>query len=597
MIIWTQTNADYHDFEDNNSAKVCVLNLIMIYKIKGLKLLYTSQNSFRKKPKTILPEYNCNQDLVFGKTKNQIGFSILLFFLNILVLSPAYSHEPDGNAPIRPIVTNHLKETEEYRTTLSYYPVGDTGIFDFTVRVEKINSESYYNQELEFKIVDPQGIERISYIPFLDNEYNYRMRQVLKDEGQYVFIVQFNREGRDHEITFPFKIEEYNIENMCSWCLMLVTNIKTAYFLTMNGGDKKTCCIHCALNYRNKFNDRFISMKSVDYYSEEKINSQKAWYINGPDIILKDSMPPYVVAFSSIESARDFQKTYDGKIVDFNRLEYEILRKKDSEFSPKEDEDTLLLEELILRIKDNYYKDINVKELIELSIKNITASLDQYSSLKEVKPSSLDFIRGFKREETISDTRIINDNIGYIKIKHFGRRTKEGFKKALADVKDLDIHGLIIDLRDNPGGSLEETLQIMEFFIPEGNLLITVNSKVQTKYFSRNSDRNNEEFTCPVVILINSDTASCAEIFASTLRFHKKATLVGTNSYGKGTIQKAFPLNYNHTLILTIGECYLADGTTLQDSGIKPDYVIEGDEEQITFAIELIERWKGNSNQ
>ncbi len=522
-------------------------------------------------------------------TMTYIKKTFLLFLfscLNILVLSQAYSHEPNQNVPIRPTVINHLKETEEYRTTLSYYPVGDTGIFDFTVRVEKINSESYYNQELVFKIVDPQGIERISYIPFLDNEYNYRMRQVLKDKGQYVFIVQFNEEGRDQEITFPLKIEEYNIENMCAWCLMLVTNIKTEYFLTLNDDTKKACCIHCAINYRNKFKDKFITMKSVDYYSEEEIDSQKAWYINGPDIILKDSMPPYVVAFSSIESARDFQKTYDGEIVDFNRLEYEILRKEDSEFSSEEDEDMLLLEELILRIEDNYYKDIDVKELVKLSIKSITTSLDQYSSLKEIKPSSLDFIRGFERDETISDTRIINDNIGYIKIKHFGRRTKEGFKKALADVKDIDIRGLIIDLRDNPGGSLEETLQIMEFFIPEGRLLVTISSKGQTKYFSN----NNEKFEYPLVILINNNTASSAEIFAATLRHYNKATLVGTNSYGKGTIQKAFPLNYNYTLILTIGECYLADGTTLQDSGIKPDCIIEGEEEQITFAIELIEK-------
>ncbi len=253
----------------------------------------------------------------------------------------------------------------------------------------------------------------------------------------------------------------------------------------------------------------------------------------------------------------------------------------------------LLLEELILRIKENYYRDSSVKELIKLSIKGITTSLDQYSSLKEIKPSSLDFIRGFQRDETISDTGIINDNIGYIKIKHFGRRTREGFKKAMTEVKDNGLCGLIIDLRDNPGGSLEETLQIMEFFIPEERLLVTVSSKGQIKYFSNKS----EEFKYPMVILINSDTASCAEIFAATLRHYNKATLVGTNSYGKGTIQKAFPINYNHTLVLTIGEFNLADGTTLQDSGITPDYVIEGDEEQITFAIELIEKWKGYSNQ
>jgi hypothetical protein len=422
-------------------------------------------------------------------------------------------------------VINHLKETEEHRATLSYYPVGDTGIFDFTVRVEKISSGSYYNQELEFKIVDPQGIERISYIPFLDNESNYRMRQVLKDKGQYQFIVQFNREGKDCEITFPFKIEEYNIEDMCVWCRMLVTNIKTAYFLVLNDDTKKTCCIHCALNYKNKYSEEIISIECIDYYSEEKI-------------------------FNTIESARDFQKIYNGEVIDFNRLEYEALRKKDPELSSEEDEDMLLLEELVLRIKDNYYKDINIKELIKLSIKGITTSLDQYSLLQEIKPSSLDFIRGFERDETISETRIINDNIGYIKIKNFGRRTKEGFKKALVDVKDIDLCGLIIDLRDNPGGSLEETIQIMEFFIPEGKLLITVNSKGQKKYFARKNDSNNEAFTYPVVVLINSNTASCAEIFAATLRHYNKAKLVGTKSYGKGTIQKVFPLNYKHTLVL-----------------------------------------------
>lgn len=514
-------------------------------------------------------------------------FLLFLFSsLNVLVLNPVYSHQ-NGDAPPRPTVINYLKETEEYRASLSYYPVGDTGLFDFTVRVEKISSGSYYNQELEFKIVDPQGIERISYIPFLDNEFNYRMRQVLEDKGQYLFIVQFDREGKDHEIVFPFKIEEYNIEDMCVWCRMLVTNIKTAYFLVLNEDTKKTCCIHCALNYKNKYNEEIISIECIDYYSEEKIDSQKAWYINGPDITLEDSMPPYVVAFNSLESARDFQKIYDGEIIDIDRLEYEVFREKDPEFSSEEDENVLLLEELMLRIKDNYYKDTNIEELIKLSIKSITTSLDQHSLLKEIKPSSAEFIRGFERDETISGTRIINDNIGYIKIKHFGRRTKEGFKKALADLKDINFSGLIIDLRDNPGGSLEETIPILELFIPEGKLLLTVESKGQTKYFSR----NNGEFTCPLVILMNSNTASCAEIFATTLRYYNKAKLVGTKSYGKGTIQKVFPLNYKHTLILTIGEFYLADGTRLRNSGVKPDYVIEGNDEQMELAIELINKW------
>jgi carboxyl-terminal processing protease len=264
----------------------------------------------------------------------------------------------------------------------------------------------------------------------------------------------------------------------------------------------------------------------------------------------------------------------------------EIKKEQDLNYPSDETGEATLVEKLIYEIKESYYKDIDVSEMVGLSIEEIMASLDQYSSLKKIKPSSLDFIRGFDRDETISDTKIINDNIGYIKITHFGRRTKEGFKRAIMDVKEIDLRGLIIDIRDNPGGSLEEAVQIMQYFIPEGRLLVTVSGKGQTNYYSNAY----EEFEHSLVILINSNTASCAEIFAATLRYYKKATLVGINSYGKGTIQKTFPLDHNHTLVLTIGECYPADGTVLQNSGIKPDHIIEGDEEQITFAIELIEK-------
>jgi len=264
----------------------------------------------------------------------------------------------------------------------------------------------------------------------------------------------------------------------------------------------------------------------------------------------------------------------------------EIKKEQDLNYSLEETGESTLVDKLIYKIKESYYKDIDISEMVGLSIEEIMASLDQYSSLKKIKPSSLDFIRGFDRDETISDIRIINDNIGYIKIMHFGRRTKEGFKKAMIDVKEIDLRGLIIDLRDNPGGNLEEAIQIMQHFIPEGRPLVTVSGKGQTKYFSN----TNEEYEYPLVILINSNTASCAEIFAATLRYYKKATLIGINSYGKGAIQKTFPLDHNHTLVLTIGECYLADGTILQNSGIKPDYIIDGDEEQITFAIEFIEK-------
>ncbi|MCF6148872.1 MAG: hypothetical protein E3K37_09450 [Candidatus Kuenenia sp.] len=85
-----------------------------------------------------------------------------------------------------------------------------------------------------------------------------------------------------------------------------------------------------------------------------------------------------------------------------------------------------------------------------------------------------------------------------------------------------------------------------------------------------------------------NNTASSAEIFAAGLRYYKKAILAGANSYGKGTIQKPFPLDHEHTLFLTIGTCCMADGTMVKESGITPDFIVAGEQEQMHCSIELL---------
>ncbi|OOP55601.1 MAG: hypothetical protein AYP45_13910 [Candidatus Brocadia carolinensis] len=512
----------------------------------------------------------------------------LSVFLNLLCSHGVFSHGTSKNYFILPIKTKMVKNEEEYKTTFFYYPVGNTGIYDFSIQVEHISSGAYYREALEMRIIDQQGMECVLSRPFLFDGHIHKVRYELNNGGQYRLIIQFGAGDKQRTVEFPFEVQEKRIEDLCPWCGMLVTDSKTAYFLRLNTGEeKKACCIHCAISFRNKFRDELISLETLDYFTAERVNAQKVWFVKNSTITLENSMPPYILAFASEKSARDFQEIHMGETVMYAGLEKEILAEEDTNHISSENAELSLLKEMISVIRENYYREMQESELLKLSAEEVMASLDKDSTLKKIQPSSLDFIRGFERDETISDARVIRDAIGYVKIAYFGRRTKEDFVKALKRMKESNLRGLIIDLRNNPGGNLKEATHIMQYFIPNGKLLASFQSKDRhERYFSQ----TDEKWSYPLVVLINNTTASSAEIFAATLRYYEKATLVGKKSYGKGTIQKTFPLNHDHSLILTIGKSYAADGATVKDSGIQPDYVVEGEIEQIKFAIKLLEQ-------
>lgn len=131
-----------------------------------------------------------------------------------------------------------------------------------------------------------------------------------------------------------FEIKEKAAGKPCAWCGMSITNSKTLYYLTLDTGEiKNTCCAHCAIYAKMKFNDRLILMESLDYYNGTRLNSQKAWFVKDPDIQLVDSMPPYILAFDSLQSAQGFQREHQGEIIDYERLEEEIEKNHDPNFS------------------------------------------------------------------------------------------------------------------------------------------------------------------------------------------------------------------------------------------------------------------------
>lgn len=510
-----------------------------------------------------------------------------IFYLNFIPITHAHYGDDDNILLTKPNKINLVKESEEYRTSLTFYSIGDTGITDFSLQIENISSGFYYSGDLELQIVNPNGIKRVPYKPFIDNEYNFKMREFLNEKGEYKLIVRIKSLIDEQETEFPISVGQNRNGDICAWCSMIIKNRKTANYISLNTGEvKQTCCVHCAIKVKNKFKNKLTRIETVDFVNDQKIDVNKALFVKDSTIELKDSMAPYILAFSTIESAKTFQKEYRGNIISFESLELEITKKDESGFTDEEIEHLIFLEEVFYNIKKNYYEKLDIKKLVDLSIEKILEVLDKDSTLKKIEPSSLDFLRGFDRDKTIQEVEIFNNKVGYIKIKYFGRRTKEDFKNAMSTLGTKDIDSLIIDLRNNPGGNLEEAMQIMQYFVPNSTVLASIDIKGQHKRYLSNTDK---KWEYPLVILINRETASSAELFAASLRYCKKAIIIGTNSYGKSTIQQPFPINSEYTLFLTTGKSYLPNGKNIDESGIKPDHLVKNEDGQIAKALTILE--------
>ena len=164
--------------------------------------------------------------------------------------------------------------------------------------------------------------------------------------------------------------------------------------------------------------------------------------------------------------------------------------------------------------------------------------------------------------------------------------------------KDKKIKSYILDLRNNPGGLLSQAIRISDFFLDHGEIVSTKSRKSSEnrKWFSKKGDLIDGK---TLIVLINYGSASASEIVAGALKDHKRAILVGENSYGKGSVQSIIPLNNNKGAIrLTISKYYLPSGQSISEVGITPDIIVEEDSEefkinteddnQLNFALKLL---------
>jgi len=190
------------------------------------------------------------------------------------------------------------------------------------------------------------------------------------------------------------------------------------------------------------------------------------------------------------------------------------------------------------------------------------------------KPIEVSITRDVIRVRSVR-SRVEGDDVGFVRISQFNEQTSEGLKKAITDItaqvgKDK-LKGYILDLRNNPGGLLDQAISVSDAFLERGEIVSTRgrNAEETQRYSARPGDLTNGK---PVIVLVNGGSASASEIVAGALQDHKRSTVLGTRSFGKGSVQTIIPLgNNNGALRLTTARYYTPSGKSIQAKGIVPD--------------------------
>ena len=206
-------------------------------------------------------------------------------------------------------------------------------------------------------------------------------------------------------------------------------------------------------------------------------------------------------------------------------------------------------------------------------------------------------VREIIQIESVS-TKIIENNIGYLRLTSFNENSSDQLKSKIDKMmKKNKIKSFILDLRNNPGGLLSQAIKISDFFLNDGEIVSTKGRRKREnrKWFAKKGDRIDGK---PLIVLINYGSASASEIVAGALQDHKRAILLGENSYGKGSVQSIIPLKNRGAIRLTISQYYLPSGKSISEIGVTPDFEVEeenGDDfaintekdNQLNFAVKL----------
>ena len=256
--------------------------------------------------------------------------------------------------------------------------------------------------------------------------------------------------------------------------------------------------------------------------------------------------------------------------------------------------------DLIIRLDGKSVKGISLMEAVKM-MRGKPGSEIELTILRggEEKPFNVTIVRDIITVKNIK-AETIESAFGYIRISNFQIHTVDDLSKALVKLENENnnmLKGLVLDLRNNPGGLLSQAIKISDFFLTNGEIVSTKSRKESEnrRWFANKGDIINGKV---LIVLINYGSASASEIVAGALKDNKRAILLGENTYGKGSVQSIIHLKNNGAIRLTISKYYLPSGKSISEVGITPDIeVAESDDEfrintekdnQLNFAIKLL---------
>ena len=251
----------------------------------------------------------------------------------------------------------------------------------------------------------------------------------------------------------------------------------------------------------------------------------------------------------------------------------------------------------IVKINGIQVQGKTLSEAVELMRGPVGSSIEITVRRRGVKKALIfEITREIIEVESVK-SEIIDESIGYIRLTSFNENSSRQIKDKIKNFKKDKISKYVLDLRNNPGGLLSQAIKISDFFLNNGEIVSTKSRKSSEnrKYFAKKGDIINGE---TLIVLINYGSASASEIVAGALKEHKRAIVIGENSYGKGSVQSIIPLQNKGAIRLTISKYYLPSGKSISGTGIVPDIeVVESSEDfrintktdnQLDFAIKLL---------
>ena len=251
--------------------------------------------------------------------------------------------------------------------------------------------------------------------------------------------------------------------------------------------------------------------------------------------------------------------------------------------------------DIIYKVGDVEVSGMDLEILVGTYIKGAEGSSVEITVLRGEDAQELTFsVTRRSIEVPTVESKVLDDNIGYIKVNQFDEVTYPQFRDTVEDFKQKSISKLVIDLRDNPGGLLSATIDMLDYILPEGIVVYTAdkNGKREDFYSEEKS-----KLDMDIVVLINGESASASEVFSGAIKDFKYGTLVGTKSFGKGIVQSVVPLKDGSAVKITTQHYYTPSGFDLHSKGIEPDEVVELDEgavkgeasdNQLNRAIEIL---------